>query len=465
MNPGQGRILRSRILVSTSEKPFVRAGKGTIVRKLTESLYQKEIDFLYSEPVVKLGLSLPVLRPTFDLPAVLQYVRTIVAALLPSAEQLKNDDDLFANGLDSLKMLEMVGTLKAALALQTKSELGWLSSQTIYEHPTISQLGRMVVNFLNSKKIPERPSQDITVRMEKLIEKLTLGLGDRIAMKTPQKTTGLVIAIIGATGFLGTAVLEALLQEDRISHIWCLVRGSGKTEEQLTALRGKGCSSHQLAKLAYRVVNLGDVRLDLSESEYFELQENVDIFLHNAWKLDFNLSLESFEDLYLRSVRHLLEFAISGTKHHRIVFVSSVSSVMFNSGGPSSSALIPSSPISNLAASFPIGYATSKLVAERVLALASQKFDIPTTVLRVAQIGGPKIKNNSSKGPIWPKQEWLYNLIRTSKAIGAIPADVALIDWLSIEDVAAYIATAITKPASTEMPLQVENIVNPQPQP
>ena len=46
--PGQGQILRSKILAAKLNKPFTRAGKGTVVRKLTEKSYAEEIDALYS---------------------------------------------------------------------------------------------------------------------------------------------------------------------------------------------------------------------------------------------------------------------------------------------------------------------------------------------------------------------------------------------------------------------------------
>ena len=45
--PGPGRITESMIMVAEAEKPFIRAGKGTVVRKLTEALYADEIRALY----------------------------------------------------------------------------------------------------------------------------------------------------------------------------------------------------------------------------------------------------------------------------------------------------------------------------------------------------------------------------------------------------------------------------------
>ena len=43
-----GRVARNIIIVAKPEKPFVRTGKETVVRKLTEAAYAKEIATLYS---------------------------------------------------------------------------------------------------------------------------------------------------------------------------------------------------------------------------------------------------------------------------------------------------------------------------------------------------------------------------------------------------------------------------------
>lgn len=45
--PEHTRIGRDMILVASMEKPFLRAGKGTIIRRLTYDLFTAEIDLLY----------------------------------------------------------------------------------------------------------------------------------------------------------------------------------------------------------------------------------------------------------------------------------------------------------------------------------------------------------------------------------------------------------------------------------
>ncbi|KAK7735513.1 hypothetical protein SLS53_007426 [Cytospora paraplurivora] len=47
--PSPGRVLQGMVICASPDKPFVRTGKATIVRKLTEEAYIGEIEYLYSK--------------------------------------------------------------------------------------------------------------------------------------------------------------------------------------------------------------------------------------------------------------------------------------------------------------------------------------------------------------------------------------------------------------------------------
>ena len=47
--PEHARVSRDKVIVATDERPFVRASKGTVVRKLTLGLYRNEIEQAYKE--------------------------------------------------------------------------------------------------------------------------------------------------------------------------------------------------------------------------------------------------------------------------------------------------------------------------------------------------------------------------------------------------------------------------------
>ncbi len=85
-----------------------------------------------------------------------------------------------------------------------------------------------------------------------------------------------------------------------------------------------------------------------------------------------------------------------------------------------------------------MGYAESKHVSERLLALASEKSSIPTSVCRVGQIAGPI---HGTKG-MWNKQEWLPSLVLSSQHLGLVPdslGTVDMIDWIPVDVLAAIV--------------------------
>lgn len=58
-----------------------------------------------------------------------------------------------------------------------------------------------------------------------------------------------------------------------------------------------------------------------------KLRQTANLIIHNAWKVDFNHSLETFEAVHIRGVRNLIDFSVAGPLRPRIVFISSISAV------------------------------------------------------------------------------------------------------------------------------------------
>ena len=105
--PAQGQIRRSQVHVVASGA-FARAGKGTVIRKLSEKKLQKEVEELYLK-----GYSHFFLKSKSERPAVEAFVADVVADAFSTSLSLH--DDLFAFGLDSLKASEIMHNLKAGI--------------------------------------------------------------------------------------------------------------------------------------------------------------------------------------------------------------------------------------------------------------------------------------------------------------------------------------------------------------
>ena len=84
--------------------------------------------------------------------------------------------------------------------------------------------------------------------------------------------------------------------------------------------------------------------------------------LHNAWRVDFNLSLASFES-HVSGVRNIVEFCASQTCPAKLLFTSSVSVAhrWDVASGP-----VPEEPLANPEVATYNGYGASKYVAEQV---------------------------------------------------------------------------------------------------
>ena len=90
---------------------------------------------------------------------------------------------------------------------------------------------------------------------------------------------------------------------------------------------------------------------------------SIDVIIHNAWKLDFNQGLSSFEP-NVRGVRHLIDLAKSShSSHIRFIFTSSIGSTM---GWDKTKGPFPEGHVEDVTVAMGGGYGAAKYVAERV---------------------------------------------------------------------------------------------------
>lgn len=448
--PGHGRISRSNIIIAN--KPFTRAGKGTIVRKLTERTFESEIASLYSSDKFAMQRVVPRLDAKFESQMVLDFVRSALVLSFPTAANISDNDDLFSNGFDSLNTAELVATLKAGIVAHAAYfDLSWITSATIYHHPTVQRLASVLGDFLNTRNVPAaQGTEERFSVMDQVRRQYTPHLPQRLDVGSPRKSSGITVALTGSTGSLGMSILASLLNKPSVSRIFCLNRDTNAEHRQRRSLRAHGNVEYNSTRLHFMTMDLARPSLGLSMEDYEVLRENVDIIIHNAWRLDFNLSLRSFADPYLQSVMTIIQISAASKKNARIYFISSISSMM------GSGSVVPECVPENYSWPMTLGYAESKCIAEMILAQASTVSLTPVTILRLGQVAGPT--NPEASG--WPTREWLYPVIKASKRVGIIPMGHFPINWVPIDWASSSITELIlTLPKAS---LEVYNIVNPQ---
>jgi hypothetical protein len=122
---------------------------------------------------------------------------------------------------------------------------------------------------------------------------------------------------------------------------------------------------------------------------------------------------------------------------------------------------IPEAQITDNNVAMHMGYGESRCVAERVLLqVAHKQCGIPVSIIRTGQIGGP----SSISGECLPVQGWLLTLCRASRALGALPMNVAPADWLPVGVLAQQISDVVMN-GGCRVGYRVLNLVHPDVQP
>lgn len=467
--PGQGRIILSHILTGSANKPFVRAGKGTIVRKLTEARYIEEINALYTEATnltLNAAPSLkPTLTPVYEMEAIQKWVRSLIVNAFPAAVDVLDDDDLYSYGLDSLKSLEIIKNLNSGLRDILKTEDGpWISLGTIHSFSTVHSLSTMLSQLLNRKSIQGVESQvNRVARMNNMIEKYTHDLPPKSASSKSFKIELKCVALVGSTGYVGPFMAASLLRDEGVSFVFCLNRtvdAQKRTEERVTEIGVDIRTTRK--KLKFLTISLGEYQLELSDPDYQIVLADVDAIIYNSWNSDFSLPLQSFEKPFLQGLRNLIDWSKSSIRAPRIVFISSISSAGNWSKVHKDQKKIPESLIRDCNVAIEIGYGESKCVAECILAVASERSGVPVSIVRTGQISG---ESRTSSSVPWAVQDWLLSIIKTSKALGIAPTHVALLDWMPVDRFADAVSHVVQHSDPGSSDIQVFNLTHPLPAP
>jgi len=191
-------------------------------------------------------------------------------------------------------------------------------------------------------------------------------------------------------------------------------------------------------------------RLGLEEEDYREIQDSVTAIIHNAWRVDFNLSLSSFEPL-IAGVRNLIDLSLGSPKSRRphITFVSSISSLL----GYKSSVPAKEEHTTDPRVCVGLGYGESKWVAEQLLARVTQETGTRTTVVRVGQLAG------DTRIGGWNPKEWVPAIVGISQTLGYLPSRDEEVTWLPVDTAASALLDMVH---SDE---QVLHLVHPRPVP
>ncbi|KAF7540165.1 hypothetical protein G7054_g1534 [Neopestalotiopsis clavispora] len=459
ISPSHGRIHKDMILFTSADKPMLRAGKGTVQRKLTLELYSEELNALYAANE-KSGLESngigskkwSAAGSNGDGIDSQGYVRSILADSTEiDIQSISPDADLFELGLDSLQVTLIVRKVNAFLSGHGQSPI--LSARMVYSNPTVAALTAVVVALAKGEEVVKHEANNSAEEtMRKLYDQYSRNLPATLKHQdhAVAPSAGETVLLTGSTGSLGAYVLHSLSRDKRVSRIFCLNRGPNSHARQSKSLSAKGLPPPLDDKVVLLDADLSREDFGLPAQTYQTILDQVTTIIHNAWQVDFNLSLGSFST-QIGTVRRLIDFSAASNMGAKIVFISSVGTV---TGWPAIAASkglkvndVPEEIFEDWSLPEPTGYGQSKYVSERLLDTAARESNIRSIICRVGQIAGPTTADG-----VWPKQEWLPSLIASSKHMGVLPASLGAletVDWIPV-DVLGRVIVELALPAQKD---------------
>ncbi|KAL4748747.1 hypothetical protein BDW72DRAFT_214572 [Aspergillus terricola var. indicus] len=422
-SPAHARVDKAHIMFTSPEKPMLRTGKGTIQRAATLTAYSGELDALYADAdkVSPMAVNQRA-RPgrTDDTHMIAEYVREVMTSITGwKKEHLGDKDNFFHLGLDSLQAITATRTFIQGLDFPD------LTVNEIYLHSTVTDLTQAIIRRQqegsSAKARPAAQLQERDAMLQHFLHRVH-------ANNPPEKHT---VVLTGSTGTLGAYLLHTLLHTPSVSHVYCLNRSSNS----ISAQRRKSSLYHldmpldDESRVTFWKADLSRPDLGLDPEALSTLQSDTTLIIHNAWAVNFNLSLSSFEP-QLAGVVNLLNLASCSSHSPKLFFISSISSVM---GHSSTEKTTPERLVTTTSLT-PNGYATSKYLAEHILAHAAKPKvrNLRTAFARVGQIAGAV----NSPG-LWNKTEWFPSLVLSSLHVGAVPDTVGptldRVDWVPVD--------------------------------
>jgi len=386
--PTHSRILPEMIEVLPYGTDIPVATKLSILRPACYKKFATIINEIYDRFEKGTGAPKRVIEDKSEMEHFLR--ETILTALGDKAAPgLTSDTDLFAYGVDSLQATRVRNVISKSLELGTIS----LGQNVVYEQPSISQLAQCLLDAKADTSAADSGSPEATHKlMLSMVDKWAAQLvkeQDSTGPTPAQDISGQVVILTGATGSLGAHILDQLTRRSDIAKVICLSRARSH-EDSLRRIqdslqqRQRTLSPESMSKVTSLAADVNKPDLGLDQGEYESLRISATSIIHNAWPVNFVLSLASFDE-HIGGAVNLLNLALKSPREVKpsFFFSSSVGTVQ---GRPV--AVVKETFSDDPVTAGGMGYGRSKWVVEKVLERAGQETRARVGVLRIGQLAG-----------------------------------------------------------------------------
>lgn len=358
-------------------------------------------------------------------------------------EHIGVNDNLIDLGLHSLVATKVVTRIREALQVQ-------VPLRVLFESPTVAALAQAIEGGGAQGSALNRPG-GIDLASE-------IRLDEAIAPRRPRRPPGSspTVLVTGATGFLGSFVVERLLQVTR-AKVHCLVRarsleeGRERLSRQLTSL---GCPRDQVLDRVVAVVgNLSEPFLGIETARFLALAEEVDDIYHCGASVNLLYPYRRLRGSNVEGTKEVLRLALEG-RTKRLLYVSSAG--VFP---PAPATDAPTTPIREVdldekpPPNVASGYAQSKWVSERIVTIARDR-GLPVVIYRPGRVTG------DSRTGYWKSRDATREMIRACLQLGLVPEFEGTIDMVPVD----YVSSAIVALAGHDDSCgKVFHLTNPRP--
>ncbi|KIJ25888.1 hypothetical protein M422DRAFT_273122 [Sphaerobolus stellatus SS14] len=458
--PAHSRIFKEMILVASSSKPFSYTVKNTARRGAILKDYADEIEEIYEAVDDSTQTSIPIPTTTTEnggwpLEDTREFVHNVVHEIMKDVNAMKDSDDLFSFGCDSLQATYIRNTLLHGLRqVAPISIVQKIPSNFVYQHPTVNDLAQLVANASQSNdgsSTQADPAAERLQHIQNVVQKYTQNWPVHKPAEPPIKGEGEVVLLTGSTGGLGSQILAQLVTLPSITRIYAFNRPSKKSslERHIEAFtdRGNDLSLLDSGKIVYVEGDTAVEGFAIDPELFKEIQSSVTTIIHNAWRVDFNLSLASFEPA-IRGVRYMVDLALGSPlpTPPRVMFTSSIGNIKSWSNLPP----VAEEPVTDLSLINMAGYSESKWISEQILEAAHRNTALKPVIIRVGQLSGGLNGN-------WNAREWFPSLVRASQVVKGAPETQGLVSFVPLH-VAASAIIELRNSSST-----FAHLVHPRP--
>lgn len=295
-NPRYSRVLRAMIHVLPKGTRLPITPKGNVKRNDAVKEFADVINELYRS--LEDDDNSNQMNIDHSLPArILDAVAT--ASGLPGST-LDPSVTFYELGIDSLGALQLRSLLSKFL--------GPFRLGLIYEHPSVN---RLVAHFQK-----DGGDVDENKHFSFIHHTISSYSSEFSCWAAPSKYSkdrqdGEHVLLTGVSGNLGTALLEIFVASPHISRIYALVHGPKGYDKLKAALEMRQMDTAILesGKVEIFDYSMKDSLLGLDMDTYYRLSKEVTTVVHDAWRVDFNQSVQDFEADCLRGELQIQKFS------------------------------------------------------------------------------------------------------------------------------------------------------------